>query len=347
MKELVSELCARLARQQTCVLVTVGCQSGSTPREAGARMLVFADNSTWGTIGGGLVEAMAIQGAAACLAERKGLQRQFDLSNADAAGTDMICGGRMDLYLEYIAASPDNLEFFQSLHNALRHGRRMVVASEQGGDGPRFLCDSQGQCHPRDLEPELEQVLARSAATLSGAALLQWGKRTFLLSAFALGGTLVLVGAGHVAACTAEVAARVGFRITVLDDRAEFANQRRFPQAETIHVLPDFTHCFEGLGIDRDSYIVIVTRGHLHDKEALEQALATQAGYIGMIGSRKKRDAIYEQLLDKGMGQARLEQVHCPIGLAIEADTPEEIAISIVGELIAHRATGRRAWRRS
>lgn len=347
MKELVSELCARLTRQQACVLVTVGCQSGSTPRGAGAKMLVFADSTIWGTIGGGQVEAAAIHGAATCFAEKQGLQRHFDLSNADVATTDMICGGRMDLYLEYIAASPDNLDFFRALQDALRHGRRMVVVSELGTDGSRFLCDSQGQCHPRDLEPELGQALARSAATLSGAALLHWGKRTFLLSAFALGGTLVLVGAGHVAACTAEVAARVGFRITVLDDRAEFANQKRFPRADAIHVLPDFTCCFKELNIDRDSCIVIVTRGHLHDRETLEQALATQAGYIGMIGSRKKRDAIYEQLLDKGVGRTRLEQVHCPIGLAIEADTPEEIAVSIVGELIAHRAAARRTWHRS
>ncbi len=94
---------------------------------------------------------------------------------------------------------------------------------------------------------------------------------------------------------------------------------------------------------DRDSYLVIVTRGHMHDLEVLDQALQTKAGYIGMIGSRKKRNAIYAHLMDKGIKEAQLEQVRCPIGMAIEADTPEEIAVSIVGELIYQRATGRKA----
>ena len=100
----------------------------------------------------------------------------------------------------------------------------------------------------------------------------------------------------------------------------------------------------EQLGIDANSYLVIVTRGHLHDLEVLEQALRTPAGYIGMIGSRKKRNSIYTRLLDRGVTEAQLEQVRCPIGMAIEADTPEEIAVSIVGELIYQRATGRKAW---
>ncbi len=345
MKKLVAELCARLERQEPCVLATVGCQSGSTPREAGARMLVFADASICGTIGGGMVEAAAIREAAACFAEKRGWRQRFDLSSADAAATDMICGGVMDLYLEYIAPTPENLDFFRLLQDELQKGRRAVVVSGQGADTSRFLFDCQGRCHPGGLIPELEQALARSAGSLSGAVLLPWGEQSFLLSSFVLGGTLILVGAGHVAACTAEVAARVGFQITVIDDRAEFANPRRFPQAGAIHVLSDFSRCLEGLAIDRDSFIVIVTRGHLHDREVLEQALATEAGYIGMIGSRKKRDALYAQLLAKGISRTRLEQVHCPIGLAIEADTPEEIAVSIVGELICQRAAGRRAWR--
>ena len=179
---------------------------------------------------------------------------------------------------------------------------------------------------------------------MTGASLVHWKESAFLLSAFAVGGNLILVGAGHVAACTAEAAARVGFQVTVMDDRAEFANRERFPQANSIRVLPGFRGCLNGLEIDQDSYIVIVTRGHMHDQDVLEQALATRAGYIGMIGSRRKRNAIYTQLLDKGITGAQLELVRCPIGMAIEADTPEEIAVSIVGELIYQRATGRRAW---
>jgi xanthine dehydrogenase accessory factor len=124
----------------------------------------------------------------------------------------------------------------------------------------------------------------------------------------------------------------------VLDDRPEFASSERFPRAEQIKVIPSFPQAFEGLEIDRDGYVVIVTRGHLHDKTVLEQALKTDAGYIGMIGSRRKRDLIYRELLTKGFSQAELGRVHAPIGLAIGAETPEEIAVSIVAELIQVRA---------
>ncbi|MGE4560296.1 MAG: XdhC family protein, partial [Desulfobulbus sp.] len=118
----------------------------------------------------------------------------------------------------------------------------------------------------------------------------------------------------------------------------------RFPLADEVKVLPSFDNCLQGFEIDHDAYLVIVTRGHMHDMEVLEQALQTQAGYIGMIGSRRKRNAIYTRLKDKGIKEAQLDQVHCPIGLGIEADTPDEIAVSIVGELIYKRATGRKAW---
>ena len=220
----------------------------------------------------------------------------------------------------------------------------LVSRLGQEDEEQRFCIDHRGRCSQPDLDSELEKTLCERVAALTGAALLNYGDARYLLSSFAVGGRLILVGAGHVAACTAEAAARVGFQVTVLDDRAEFANRERFPQASEIRVLPDFGDCLNGMTIDSDSYIVIVTRGHLHDLEVLEQALRTAAGYIGMIGSRRKRNAIYTQLLDRGISEAQLEQVRCPIGMAIEADTPEEIAISIVGELIYQRATGRRAW---
>ena len=344
MKKLLQELAAGLGRQEACVLATVGSQSGSTPRVAGARMLVRADGSIHGTIGGGMVEAEAIRAAAECCVNKQGLHRHFDLSNDAAAVTDMICGGAMELYLEYIEPSAENKQYFEKLEDALQDRRRVVAVSSLDGAVPRLFIDSRGQCSHGSLEAGLRQKLEESAAALSGATLINWQGNTFLLSAFAVGGQLVLVGAGHVAACTAEAAARVGFQVMVLDDRAEFANRERFPQASAIRVLSNFNSCLDGLAIDKDSYIVIVTRGHMHDQEVLEQALRTRAAYIGMIGSRRKRNAIYAQLLDKGIKEAQLEQVRCPIGMAIEADTPEEIAVSIVGELIYQRATGRRAW---
>jgi xanthine dehydrogenase accessory factor len=154
--------------------------------------------------------------------------------------------------------------------------------------------------------------------------------------------TVFLFGAGHVAQPTARLAAFVGFRVRVVDDRAEFANAERFPEAEEIRVVTDFASALKGAAIDRSAFIVIVTRGHMHDKTVLTQALRTEAAYIGMIGSRRKRDHIFNELLKQGFTQADLNRVHSPIGLDIGAETPEEIALSIVAEMTQARAQKRR-----
>jgi xanthine dehydrogenase accessory factor len=150
--------------------------------------------------------------------------------------------------------------------------------------------------------------------------------------------TLVVFGAGHVSMPTVELAAGVGFRVVVVDDRSEFANRERFAAAADILVPKDFSSAVSMLSIDNDTFVVIVTRGHSFDKEVLAGTLRTDAGYIGMIGSRRKRNAIYAALKKEGFTDTDLARVHCPIGLSIGAESPEEIAVSIVAELIQHRA---------
>ncbi len=162
--------------------------------------------------------------------------------------------------------------------------------------------------------------------------------RRFLIEPHTAMGTLYLFGAGHVALQVANLAQNVHFQTIVLDDRQEFANSDRFVTAAEVKVLSSFEQALEGLEIDNDSYMVILTRGHSHDKTVLRQALGAPARYIGMIGSTRKRDAIYKALRNEGVTARELERVHCPIGLAIKAQTPEEIAVSIVAELIRKRA---------
>jgi xanthine dehydrogenase accessory factor len=147
--------------------------------------------------------------------------------------------------------------------------------------------------------------------------------------------TVHIFGAGHVAQPTAQLANLVGFRVWVADDREGYANCERFPDAYEIRVLDSFEKSMPDVALDQNDYLIILTRGHLHDKKVLAQALRTRAGYIGMIGSHKKRNAIYGVLLKEGFTQADIDRVHSPIGLSIGAETPEEIAVSIVAELIA------------
>ena len=151
-------------------------------------------------------------------------------------------------------------------------------------------------------------------------------------------GRVVLAGAGHVARHVACLAAKVDFYTVVMDDREAFASRERFPEADELRVVPSFENCFTGRDAEADAYLVILTRGHFYDLDVLRQALRTDAGYIGMIGSKKKRDAIYRALREEGADPKKLEAVHSPIGLAIGAETPEEIAVSIVSELIRVRA---------
>ncbi|MFC1929087.1 XdhC family protein [Chloroflexota bacterium] len=144
--------------------------------------------------------------------------------------------------------------------------------------------------------------------------------------------TLYIFGGGHISQSVAKIGKLLGFKIAVIDDRTEFANPQRFPEAELI-LAEDFHQAFSKLKIDKSSYIVIVTRNHQNDEVVLEQAVVTQAKYIGMIGSKTKNKAVFSHLLAKGISQELLDKVHAPIGLEIHAQTVEEIAISILAEI--------------
>jgi xanthine dehydrogenase accessory factor len=150
---------------------------------------------------------------------------------------------------------------------------------------------------------------------------------------------LLIFGAGHISLFLAKMGKMVGFRVVVIDDRPEFANRERFPEADEV-IAQDFPAAFQQLAANRTSYIAIVTRGHLHDETVLEWALRTDAAYIGMIGSRKKNQTVFSHLQAKGIPEKKLKEVHAPIGLNINAKTPEEIAMSIMAEIIKARREG-------
>jgi len=175
----------------------------------------------------------------------------------------------------------------------------------------------------------------------NGPSFIECNKSAYLVEALKPPETLYLFGAGRVAKEIAALSKKVGFRIIVFDDRVEFANADSFPEADEITVCPEFAEVFNGFHTTSNDFIVIVTRGHRFDKQVLAQALQTKAGYIGMIGSKRKRDSIYKELIDQGAEQSALEQVCCPVGIAIDAETPAEIGVSVVAQMIQHRAKRR------
>jgi xanthine dehydrogenase accessory factor len=147
---------------------------------------------------------------------------------------------------------------------------------------------------------------------------------------------VLIFGAGHIAVCVSKLAKMVGFKVTIIDDREEFANQDRFPEADEIET-EDIERALTHIKITPSTYIIIVTRGHLQDQEALASVIKSKAAYLGMIGSRKKNATVFQQLIEQGVLKEELDKVHAPIGIDIKAQTPEEIAISIIAEIIQVR----------
>jgi xanthine dehydrogenase accessory factor len=336
---------AQLEEGRPLVLLSILRLQGSTPRHGGTKMVVGADGRPYGTIGGSLIEADAIREAKNVLTAKKSRIMSYELSGKDAMSPDMICGGKAEIILDYLAASPENREFARQWYGMIRQGKEFHLLTHLQGDKGSFrvlghaILDAEGNISSgtsltaadvEKLKPELHSV--------TRTAVLPLGETRVVVDRMRRAKTLYCFGAGHVAVPTAHLAALVGFRVIVIDDRPEYANAERFPEADKILVIKDFNRACDGLEIDTDSFIVIVTRGHQYDRAVLEQSLRTNAGYIGMISSRRKREAIYEYLLSRGFKKERLEQVHSPIGLNIGGETPEEIALSIVGELIQVRS---------
>ena len=344
MRELMRNVCSLLREGEDLVLATILSQEGSTPRTT-AKMAIRRDGKIQGTIGGGQLEARVIAAAPAAFLSRQSQILSFDLSGQDAYSKDMICGGRLEVLLEPIDADPDTLRLLETFKQALETGEKSLLISPLDSEGrallgsERILIRADGTVYQASSAPlDVLNRIQEEARGTRYPLLVSAGGHRFLVEPSLPPGTVYVLGAGHVGQQTALLASLVGFRTVVMDDREEYANRQRFPRADEIRVLPSFEGSLSGLEITQDSYLVIVTRGHLHDRLVLGQALKTEAGYIGMIGSRRKRDAIYEALAAEGFRREDMERVYSPIGLSIGAETPEEIAVSIVSELIKVRS---------
>jgi len=251
----------------------------------------------------------------------------------------------MEILLEFIAATQENQSTFRNLLESLQNKPRSYcvmdlknIGSSKGVMKRCLIQEGKVVWGEFSYPVSLLEALATRASKERLPEVLEIETHQFFVESALPSETVYLFGAGHVSQQVALVAALVNFKTVVLDDRAEFANQERFLQADEVIVVTSFNQAFTGLAIDHDSYLVILTRGHVNDKTVLAQALRTKAGYIGMIGSRRKRDMVYQELLNEGFTQEDINRVHCPIGLNIGGETPQEIAVSIVAELIQVRS---------
>jgi xanthine dehydrogenase accessory factor len=239
---------------EPAALVTVVASEGSTPQRPGAKMVVFADGRIVGTIGGGCLEAEMTWRARQAIEERKPKMVAYDLTPDQAGEDGLVCGGRMQVFIEPLEPVP----------------------------------------------------------------------------------TLCLFGAGHVSAALATMAKRAGFRVEVADDRARFASRERFPDADLILVEP-FAEAATRMTLGRHSYAVVVTRGHGGDTDALAATVGKGLRYVGLLGSRPKVVHVVAALEERGIAKEAMAELHAPIGIEIGAQTPEEIAVSILAEIVAVR----------
>ena len=253
-QEVFEALTQALAAGEDVALVTIVSAQGSTPQRVGAKMLVFPDGRTVGTIGGGCYENDALWKAKDALLSRKPQLVKYDLNDDFAQENGLVCGGQMQVYIEPLEATP----------------------------------------------------------------------------------RLYVIGAGHVGYHVGRLAHTIGFRTHILDDREKFANRERFPHADdiTVDTIPDWLHRAE---LPSSAYVVVVTRGHTHDLDAMRALAARDLRYLGLIGSKAKVKRISDALLAEGMPPECLQRVHAPVGLDIGAVSPEEIAVAILAELIAVR----------
>ncbi len=341
MREILQGIYEASINQDDLVMATIMQNQGSSPRTAGTKMLIRRDNSIVATIGGGSLEANVILEAGKVFSDKMSRIYHFELTGDDVAQMDMICGGFGDVLLSYIAADDaiSHAVFAAALQAASKNEQGWLVTqySNAGTLRSRYCFIDQFGEKTGDLEIDGESLAAMKGTPGEisiHSEILQ--NSEILVERVQERRKLILFGGGHVSRETAQLAALVDFEVTVIDDRVEFANAERFPNAQTI-VVDDYQH-LPDLGIGSQSFVAIITRGHLGDYDVLKSVIQTDAFYIGMIGSRRKREMIYQRLRDEGISQEQIDRVHSPIGLTINGQTPAEIAVSIVAELILERS---------
>jgi len=328
--------------QRFCVAVVLSAQ-GSTPREAGVKAIVDEEGRITGTVGGGIVEAETQRAAVAACRSGRPIVVEIELEGASAGDHEPVCGGSMRLLVDPTAAK--DRAAYASATEARRQRRRGILLTAVH---PPPAVETRVGWHAEAevaaaerLGALVDRETAQACLADGEARLVTVGDAAQVLVEPVIPDPLLLiVGGGHVGQALAAQAALIGFDIAVIDDRPEFTDLALFPEgAEAL--CGDIGAVLAECPTGEDTYIVIVTRGHQHDAEALAACIHKPSAYIGMIGSRRKVGLVRRNLLESGAATAaELDAVHAPIGLDIGAETVPEIATSIAAQLIAVRRQG-------
>ena len=341
MKSFLARLSERLGRGERPALAVILEASGSAPQTAGAAALFTARGLLDGTVGGGALEAAVRRSVLRSLRTGEPGVLERRLRGADLAEAEELCGGNVRVLVD---PRPDrHRPVFSALARAVASGRRGVLATEiVRGSGGRTLVrrDWIDAASRSGLDREIVAALAGGGARLGEVRAPARGgtaARLLFLEPVLPPIRLVIAGAGHIGRAVARLGSFLDFEVTVIDDRRAFANRKSLPDADHI-VCGPIGESLRGLRPGPDAFIVIVTRGHRSDTEALRACIGSRAGYLGMIGSRTKIALQREEFLRKRWATAAaFDRVHAPIGLPIRSKTVPEIAVSIAAELVRVR----------
>ncbi len=341
--EIYRKMVSVLESGENIALITVISTLGSTPGKVGYKMIVWgAAFDTLGTVGGGSVEAEIINKAKNILPNNENCVFTFRLKEEEG-DVGALCGGIIEFLIETFDEKDKQL--FREVLNAVENGEKgALISIISPGKPPEkiFLKNIEqidaisSERFSKETIGTIKEIIEKERTTKKT---LENGEEIFI-EAVAEQPMVFIFGAGHLSYYISRYCKSLNFRVTVIDNREEYANEIRFPDADNI-IVENIENIFDTIEINNKSYLIIVTRGHKLDEIVLERAVKTDAKYIGMIGSKRKVLTVFQRLAEeKGISEELLQKVYAPIGLSIGALTPEEIAFSIVSELIKIRRAG-------
>ncbi len=346
MREIYQKVTELIQAREIGAYCTVVETKGSTPQKSGSKLLILPDLRNVGTLGGGCVEAEARQQAIGLM--QGGVPRllEFQLDSDYGWDDGLICGGNMKIFIDLPQTKEESflLTRLQELADEKIPLVFTTVVKSEIDDvkvGAKMLFatngEQSGSLGNAELEAEIQGELTEILET-DAPSVFRWqdGAVWVFMDPMQPRPTLLIAGAGHVGQALCHLCKWLGFDIAIVDDRADFASEERLPEADQI-IIGDIAEELRKYPIDHLTYVVIVTRGHQHDEEALHSVVESDAHYVGLIGSRRKVKLIFDDLIEVGVPEERLAQVYSPIGLDINSKTVPEIAVSIAAQLIQVR----------
>jgi xanthine dehydrogenase accessory factor len=351
MQDVFHEAVNQLDEKNPIVVATVVRTKGSTPQKPGAKLLVRKDGSGVGTLGGGCVEGDIWFAAKELLKSGgKAQHNEYELNEELAAEDGLVCGGTMYFLIDPVYRPEEYIDYARGIDDAYGGGRPVALASvvipaRDGGPstGAKLFIHEDGTTEGTLGDHGLDHDATRRAGALMAHGTNEYvvagNGAEYFIEAYTTPPQLVICGGGHVSKAIAPVAKTLGFRLFITDDREEFSNKERFPEADMLVTLKP-EEALPQLPINANTFIVVATRGHRDDNVALAAAAATPARYVGLMGSKRKTILIYEDLIRGGLPIERVKEIRSPIGLDVRARTPEEIAVSIMAEVLMFRYGG-------